>query len=63
MEQVIVEPVIVEPVIVEPVIMDPLTTHPYLIALHYDDQLGGAIRSFVQLVQEYHALSIGTEDR
>ena len=42
------EPVIVH---VEPVInMDPLTTHPYLIALHYYDQLGGAIRSFVQLV-------------
>ena len=44
------EPVIVEPVMVEPVIMDPLTTHPYLIALHYDDQLAGAIRGLVQLV-------------
>ena len=48
-----VEPVIVEPVIAEPVIMHPLithVTHPYLIALHYDDQLGGATRGFVQLV-------------
>ena len=48
-----VEPVIVEPVIAEPVIMHPLITHmthPYLIALHYDDQLGGATRGFVQLV-------------
>ena len=25
------------------------TGHPYLISLQYDDQLGGAIRSFVQL--------------
>ena len=48
-----VEPVIVEPVIAEPVIMHPLithVTHPYLIAFHYDDQLGGATRGFVQLV-------------